>query len=50
LGRVTSAVVSPVFGAIGLGYAFRDIPAGGRLVSAEGAPRDAVVSSLPFSP
>jgi folate-binding protein YgfZ len=49
-GRVTSAVVSPVFGAIGLGYAFRDVPAGARLVSADGAPRAAVVSGLPFSP
>lgn len=49
-GRVTSAVVSPVFGAIGLGYAFRDVPAGARLVPAEGAPRAAIVSGLPFSP
>jgi len=48
-GRVTSAVVSPVFGAIGLGYAFRDVPAGARLVSAVGAPRAALVSGLPFS-
>jgi folate-binding protein YgfZ len=48
-GRVTSAVVSPVFGAIGLGYAFRDVPAGARLVSADGAPRAAIVSGLPFS-
>jgi tRNA-modifying protein YgfZ len=48
-GRVTSAVVSPVFGAIGLGYAFRDVPAAARLVSADGAPRAAVVSRLPFS-
>jgi hypothetical protein len=48
-GRVTSAVVSPVFGAIGLGYAFRDVPAGARLVSADGEPRAAIVSGLPFS-
>lgn len=48
-GRVTSAVVSPVFGAIGLGYAFRDVPAGTGLVSASGAPRAAIVSGLPFS-
>jgi folate-binding Fe-S cluster repair protein YgfZ len=48
-GRVTSAVVSPVFGAIGLGYAFRDVPAGARLVAADGAPRAAIVSDLPFS-
>jgi len=48
-GRVTSAVVSPVFGAIGLGYAFRDVPAGERLVSADGAPRAAIVSGLPFA-
>jgi folate-binding protein YgfZ len=32
-GRVTSSVVSPQFGAIGLGYAFRDVPAGAHLVS-----------------
>jgi len=48
-GRVTSAAVSPVFGAIGLGYAFRDVPAGARLVSADGAPSAAIVSDLPFS-
>jgi len=48
-GRVTSAVVSPVFGAIGLGYAFRDVPAGSRLVSADGELRAAIVSALPFS-
>src|SRR5258706_8061220 len=48
-GRGTSAVVSPVFGAIGLGYAFRDVPAGERLVSADGTPRAAIVSGLPFS-
>ena len=48
-GRVTSAVVSPVFGAIGLGYAFRDVAPGARLVPADGAPRAAIVSTLPFS-
>ena len=48
-GRVTSALVSPVFGAIGLGYAFRDVPAGARLVAADGATRAAIVSGLPFS-
>jgi tRNA-modifying protein YgfZ len=49
-GRVTSAVLSPVFGAIGLGYAFRDVPAGTRLVSAADPSRGAVVAALPFSP
>ena len=48
-GRVTSAVLSPVFGAIGLGYAFRDVPAGARLIAASDPARGAVVSSLPFS-
>lgn len=51
-GRVTSAVESPVFGAIGLGYAFRDVPEGATLVVAE-PPSDpgarAFVSSLPFA-
>jgi folate-binding protein YgfZ len=48
-GRVTSAVLSPVFGAIGLGYAFRDVPAGARLVSAADPSGGAVVAALPFS-
>jgi folate-binding protein YgfZ len=48
-GRVTSAVLSPVFGAIGLGYAFRDVPAGARLVSAADPSRGALVAALPFS-
>ncbi len=47
-GRVTSAVVSPVFGPIGLGYAFRDVPVGGRLVGAADPSRSAVVTALPF--
>ena len=49
-GRVTSAVFSPTFGAIGLGYAYRDVPAGARLVSAADPLRAAVVTPLPFSP
>jgi folate-binding protein YgfZ len=49
-GRVTSAVLSPVFGAIGLGYAFRDVPVGARLASAADPSRGAVVVALPFSP
>jgi len=48
-GRVTSAALSPAFGAIGLGYAFRDVPVGGLLVSAEPPPRRALVTSLPFA-
>lgn len=48
-GRVTSAVDSPRFGPIGLGFAFREIPVGGRLV-ADGEPdRGAVVALLPFA-
>lgn len=48
-GRVTSAVRSPRFGPIGLGFAFREIPVGGRLV-ADGEPdRGAVVALLPFA-
>ena len=48
-GRVTSAVLSPVYGAIGLGYAFREVPAGGLLLSGTDPLRSAVVSALPFS-
>jgi folate-binding protein YgfZ len=56
-GRVTSAVFSPAFGPIGLGYAFRDVPIGATLapVAAGGClepppPRHerAIVSALPF--
>lgn len=56
-GRVTSAVLSPAFGPIGLGYAFRDVPIGATLVPkmAEGClvpppPQDerAIVTALPF--
>jgi hypothetical protein len=32
-GRVTSSVVSPASGPIGLGYAFHDVAPGARLVS-----------------
>ncbi|MET0619170.1 MAG: hypothetical protein ABW056_02770 [Thermoanaerobaculia bacterium] len=46
LARVTSAVVSPRFGAIGLGFVFRDVAEGAELGSAGPA---AVVSALPFS-
>ncbi|MCA1581706.1 MAG: hypothetical protein LC796_10035, partial [Acidobacteria bacterium] len=49
MGRVTSAVVSPRFGAIGLGFAFRDVAAGDRLVSAESPHLSAVSSALPFA-
>jgi folate-binding protein YgfZ len=48
-GRVTSAVVSPRMGPIGLGYAFREVPAGARLVCAADPSREAIVASLPFS-
>jgi len=49
-GRVTSAVVSPAFGPIGLGYAFRDVSLGERLVSAAQPSLAAVVVPLPFAP
>lgn len=48
-GRVTSATVSPAFGPIGLGFAFRDVPIGGRLHAAGDAGRSAIVSELPFA-
>ena len=48
-GRVTSSAVSPSFGPIGLGYAFRDVPVGGSLVAAEPPRREAVVVPLPFA-
>jgi tRNA-modifying protein YgfZ len=49
-GRVTSAVVSPAFGPIGLGYAFRDVSLGERLVSAAQPSLAALVVALPFVP
>jgi len=48
-GRVTSAALSPDFGPIGLGYAFRDVPTGGRLVATGSAQLSAIVSDLPFA-
>jgi folate-binding protein YgfZ len=45
-GRVSSSTVSPALGPIGLGFAFRDIADGDRLVSAEDARDAAVVSDL----
>ncbi len=48
-GRVTSSAVSPRFGAIGLGYAFREVPDGGHLVSVPGRERTAIVSDLPLA-
>jgi folate-binding protein YgfZ len=47
-GRVTSAVVSPRFQAIGLGFAFHDVPVGGRLLSSQDPSRAAVVCAIPF--
>ncbi len=49
-GRVTSSVLSPAFGPIGLGYAFREVAAGERLVSAAEPSLDAIVAPLPFVP
>ncbi|MDQ5873411.1 MAG: hypothetical protein M3547_14530 [Acidobacteriota bacterium] len=56
-GRVTSAVVSPTFGPIGLGYAFRDVEigatlfpvfGGGCLVPPPPPEERAIVTALPF--
>jgi tRNA-modifying protein YgfZ len=48
-GRVTTSVVSDRFGAIGLGWAFHDVPIGAELVSEEAPPRRALVAKLPFA-
>lgn len=48
-GRVTSAVVSPRRGAIGLGFAFRDVAYGDRLVAAADPARGAIATTLPFA-
>jgi len=49
LGRVTSSVVSPRFGPIGLGFVFRDVADGdGLALPGDSAPA-AVVCGLPFS-
>jgi tRNA-modifying protein YgfZ len=48
-GRVTSSVVSPRFGPIGLGFAFHDVSIGDRLVSVDDVARTAVASALPFA-
>ncbi|HEV8610683.1 MAG TPA: hypothetical protein VGS98_11545 [Thermoanaerobaculia bacterium] len=45
-GRVTSSVVSPRLGPIGLGYAFRDVADGARLVSASNPSLAAIVETL----
>jgi folate-binding protein YgfZ len=48
-GRVTTSVLSGRFGAIGLGWAFHDVPVGAELVSEGAMPRRAVVAELPFA-
>jgi folate-binding protein YgfZ len=48
-GRVTSSTLSPAAGAIGLGYAFRDVPSGGRLVSSPDPHLSAIVAELPIA-
>jgi folate-binding protein YgfZ len=48
-GRVTSAAFSPVFGSIGLGFAFHDIGEGDALIAAEEPHRPAIVAGLPFA-
>ena len=49
LGRVSSAVASPRFGAIGLGLAFRDVPEGASLTDPAHPDWTAVVVPLPFA-
>jgi len=49
LARVTSSVVSPRFGEIGLALVFRDVPEGAKLEAPSDPPRTAVVCALPFS-
>ncbi len=49
LARVTSSVVSPRFGPIGLGFVFRDVSEGAGLVPLAGSAPAAVVCGLPFS-
>ncbi len=49
MGRVTSSVPSPKFGPIGLGFAFRDVAAGDRLISVREPARSAIVVDLPFA-
>ena len=46
-GRVTSSVHSSTQGDIGLGFAFRDVGPGDRLVSSSDPSRGAIVSALP---
>jgi len=48
-GRVTSFARSERFRAIGLGWAFHDVPVGAELVSGEAPQRRAVVAGLPFT-
>ena len=49
LGRVSSVVASPRFGAIGLGLAFRDVPEGASLTDPAHPEWTAVVVPLPFA-
>jgi tRNA-modifying protein YgfZ len=48
-GRVTSPVLSPRYGPIGLGWAFRDVDYGDRLVAAADPARGAIAMPLPFA-
>jgi folate-binding protein YgfZ len=49
LARVSSAVHSPRFGAIGLGLAFREVAEGATLVDPDHPERLAIVARLPFA-
>ena len=48
-GRVTSSAVASEIGPIGLGFAFRDVPVGGRLLAEEPPRREALVCELPLA-
>ena len=48
-GRVTSSLLSPRLGPIGLGFAAHDVPVGGHLLAEGPSPRRAIVSALPFA-
>jgi folate-binding protein YgfZ len=48
-GRVTSEALSPAFGLIGLGFAFRDIAPGASLLWEDDPSRVAIATELPFA-
>jgi folate-binding protein YgfZ len=48
-GRVTSEALSPAFGSIGLGFAFRDVAPGASLLWLDDPSRSAIATELPFA-